>query len=98
MDETFRLARKHPGKRMILDTKTSDDPALARRMASQLRDQLLAHPDMKDRVVILNPDPACLNQFKEVFATPRSWQTFTTFPGTTSTSTTLSARLRRRAR
>lgn len=79
LDETFRMAAKFPGKKILLDTKTSDDPAVARRMAGQLRDQLLAHPDMIDRVVIMNPDPQCLSEFKKVFAQTPELKSFRNF-------------------
>ncbi|MFN8613506.1 MAG: glycerophosphodiester phosphodiesterase family protein [Vulcanimicrobiota bacterium] len=79
LDETFELASKFPGKKILLDTKTSDDPEVARRMASQLRDQLLAHPDMIERVVILNPDPRCLSEFKKVFAQTPELASFKNF-------------------
>ncbi|MEW6277497.1 MAG: glycerophosphodiester phosphodiesterase family protein, partial [Candidatus Eremiobacterota bacterium] len=79
LNEAFDLARRYPGKRIYLDTKTSDDPAVARRMAGQLADLFQQYPDLKERVVIMNRDPANLDAFKQEFARHPSLRDFRNF-------------------
>jgi glycerophosphoryl diester phosphodiesterase len=79
LDETFKLAKKYPGKKIYLDTKTSDKPEVGRRMANQIMDLLKKHPEMKSRVVILNPSNKVLNVMKEEFKKRPEFRYFKNF-------------------
>jgi glycerophosphoryl diester phosphodiesterase len=79
LDEVFRLARSYPGKKIFLDSKVSNDPAVARRLARQYIDLLRKHPDMRDRVIVSCPDSACLDAMKEEFARCPDFQDFRAF-------------------
>ena len=79
LDETFKLAKKYPNKKIYLDTKTSDKPEVGRRMANQIMDLLKKHPELKSRVVILNPSNKVLNAMKEEFQKRPEFRYFKNF-------------------
>ncbi|MEQ8221362.1 MAG: glycerophosphodiester phosphodiesterase family protein [Candidatus Eremiobacterota bacterium] len=64
LDEVFDLARKYPGKKIILDCKTSK-PEIAERMAKQLTELFKRYPDMKDRVILMSPEKSCLDAMRK---------------------------------
>jgi glycerophosphoryl diester phosphodiesterase len=79
LDETFKLAKKYPGKQIWLDTKTPDDPAVGRRVARQIMELLKKHPEMKSRVVIMNPNNNVLNAIKDEFKKDPEFRYFKNF-------------------
>lgn len=79
LEETFKLAQRYPGKTIYLDTKTPKDPQVARRMARQIMEQLRKHPDLKERVVVMNPDKGVLDAMKDEFAKNPDFKDFKNF-------------------
>ena len=79
LDEVFRLAQSYPGKKIYLDSKVSDDPAVARRLARQYIDLLRRYPDMRDRVIVACPNSACLDAMKDEFARAPDFKDFRAF-------------------
>ncbi len=79
LNEAFDLARKYPDKKVYLDTKTSDDPNVARRLGSQLSELFKQYPDLKDRVVIMNKEQSNLDAIKQEFAKDPNLKDFRNF-------------------
>jgi glycerophosphoryl diester phosphodiesterase len=79
LGEVFGLAKAYPGKRIFLDSKTAGRPEVATRLAQQYVDLLRQYPYMRDRVIVANPDPACLDAMKQVFASQPDFKDFKNF-------------------
>lgn len=80
LDEVFELARRYPGKPIFLDVKLpADNPEVAKRLAGQVMELLRRYPDMKDRVIIGQPNRANLDAIKAAFAESPDFKSFKNF-------------------
>lgn len=76
LEAVFELAGKYQDKLILLDTKPGGEVT---RMAHQLMDLLRKHPQLRERVVLSNPDPTTLDTIKGEFHQQPDFQNFHNF-------------------